>query len=171
MNTTINNQLSDSSKVWVYQSNRPFSESEMPVLRDKIKGFVTQWTAHKEEVSGAGDILYDRFVVLMADESQVGVSGCSIDSSVNFMRALGSEFNVNFFDRWCIAYKQGEEVKACSRSEFEKLVENNLVNDETIVFNNLVQTKKEFERNWEIAFKNSWLKTLNAADSTFSLVL
>ena len=171
MNTALNNQLSPLSKVWIYQSNRPFTETEAAILTERINSFVKQWTAHKLEVSGDGALLYNRFIVLMADETHVGVSGCSVDSSVHFIRNIGTEFNVNFFDRWNIAYKKNGEVLSCSREEFSKLVETGIITDETIVFNNLVQTKAELETKWEVAYKNSWVKNLGAVNTSFSSVL
>ena len=171
MNTSIPNSLSPLSKVWIYQSNRLFTESEAATVTHKINEFVKAWTAHKLQVSGAGVLLYNRFIVLMADESQVGVSGCSVDASVHFIRAIGQEFEVNFFDRWNIAYKKDEEVLSCPRAEFEQLVEQGAITDNTTVFNNLVQTKAELETKWEITYKDSWLKNLSAAHTSFSSVL
>ena len=171
MITSINNQLSAQSRTWVYQSNRKFSDSESAVITNRIKDFVTQWTSHKMGVTGYGELLYNRFIVLMADETHVEVGGCSVDSSVHFIRSIGNDFQVNFFDRWLIAYKKGDEVITCNRGEFEKLVESGQVNDETIVFNNLVQTKAELETKWQLVYKDSWLKNLGAAATSFSSIL
>ena len=167
----LKNNLSPNSKVWVYQSNRKFTEAEAIVIIEKIKQFVSQWTAHKMEVTGDGGLLYNRFIVLMADETNVGVSGCSVDSSVHFIRSIGHEFSVNFFDRWQIAYKSGEDVLSCTREEFETLVSTGIVQDETIVFNNLVHTKTDFENKWQLPYKNSWLKNLSAAHTSFNSIL
>ncbi|HLP49805.1 MAG TPA: hypothetical protein VK154_02915 [Chitinophagales bacterium] len=167
----INNNMSPLSRVWIYQSNRVFTGSEAITIAEKIKNFVNQWTAHKMEVTGFGVLAYNRFIILAADETHVGVSGCSVDSSVKFIRELGNEYQVNFFDRWLIAYKAGEEVRSCSREDFEKLVQSGVVNNDTIVFNNLVQTKEELDTKWQVPFKNSWLKNLSVAHSTFTSVL
>ena len=171
MNSALNNQLSPESKAWVYQSSRLFTDAEAIVITDKIKGFVNQWTAHKMEVTGEGILLYNRFIILLADETHVGVSGCSVDASVHFIRNIGQDFKTNFFDRWLIAYKQHDEVHTAPRAEFEKLVESGEVNDETIVFNNLVQTKAELESTWQVPFKDSWLKNLSAAHTSFNSIL
>ncbi len=167
----IENQLSPLSKVWVYQSSRAFNEDEGLVISQKIKDFVQQWTSHKLEVSGDGGLVYNRFVILMADETLVGVGGCSIDSSVHFMRSLGQEFRADFLDRWLVAYKKEDEVHAISRAEFEKLVESGEVHDDTIIFNNLIQTKAELQSRWQIPYKQSWLKNLSAAHTSFSSIL
>lgn len=171
MITSINNQLSAQSRTWVYQSNRKFTDSESAIITNRIKDFVAQWTSHKMGVTGYGELLFNRFIILMADENHVEVGGCSVDSSVHFVRSLGNDFQVNFFDRWLIAYKQNDEVITCPRAEFEKLVESGQVNDETIVFNNLVQTKAELETKWQLAYKDSWLKNLGPVSTSFSGVL
>src|ERR1043165_6985801 len=154
MSTRLNSNLPPHSRAWVYQSSRPFSDAEAIIIVDKIKAFVNQWTAHKLDVAGAGYLLHNRFVVLMADESNVGVSGCSVDSSVHFIRNLGQEFHTNFFDRWLIAYKMHDEIHTAPRAEFEKLVQEGIVTDDTHVFNNLVQTKGELESKWLVPYKD-----------------
>lgn len=167
----MNNVLPLHSKVWVYQSVNPFNETETQLISEKIKLFVQQWTAHKEQVTGDGFVMYNRFVVLMADESEVGVSGCSMDASVHFIKGLAAEFNTNFFDRWNIAYMENEKVLSCNSETFEKLVESGKINDDTVVFNNLVQTKKDFETSWKISYAKSWLKNLAQTHTAFSSVL
>ena len=168
---TIENNLPNEARVWVYQSNKKFNAEEAIVIQNEINGFVKEWTSHKTEVEGDGKLVYDRFVVLMADEDVVKLGGCSIDSSVRFIKYLGEKFNANFFDRWHIAYFKNNEVVSCSRSEFEKLVETSEVNDDTIVFNNLIFTKADFETKWQIPYKESWLKNLSAAHTSFSSML
>ncbi len=167
----MNNLLPSHAKVWVYQSVNSFTETQTQIISEKVKQFVEQWTAHKEQVTGDGFVLYNRFVILMADESEVGVSGCSMDASVHFIKGLATEFNTDFFDRWNIAYLENDQVLSCNREEFEKLVENRRINDDTFVFNNLVQTKKDFENNWKITYANSWLKNLVQTHTAFSSVL
>jgi len=127
--------------------HKKLSLDESTAVAANIKQFVSQWTSHKEGVAGDGILLYDRFVVLMADEELTAVGGCSIDSSVRFIKNLETEFRTNFFDRWNIAYKKDHEVLSCNMTEFGKLVENREVTDDTVVFNNLVQSKRDFETN------------------------
>ncbi len=167
----IKNLLPPDSRVWVYQSVKKLSEHESNAVAAKIRQFVSQWTSHKEGVAGDGVLLYNRFVVLMADENQTSVGGCSIDSSIHFIKNLEKEFGTNFFDRWNIAYKKGSEVLSCNMPEFGKLVEQQVINDTTIVFNNLVQSKKDFEAKWQIPYKDSWLKNIETAHSSFSSML
>jgi DNA phosphorothioation-dependent restriction protein DptG len=167
----IKNLLPSNSRVWVYQSIRKLSSQESRELEAKIKQFVSSWTSHKEGVVGDGTLLYDRFVVLMADEDQTLVSGCSLDSSIHFVKGLEKEVGTSFFDRWNVAYKKDGEVSSCNLSEFGKLIQNGHIQDDTIVFNNLVQTKKDFENKWQIPYKDSWLKNIEATHTSFSSML
>ena len=103
----------------------------------------------------------------MADEAEVAVSGCSIDSSVHFIHTIAREFELEFFDRWNFAYQNGNDVESCGREKFQQLVEHGIITNQTIVFNNLVKTKGEFESKWRIEYKDSWHKNLNAAPLPF----
>jgi hypothetical protein len=167
----LKNLLPSNSRVWVYQSVRKLSPEESRALEVKIKQFVLGWTSHKAGVVGDGGLLYERFVVLMADEAHTGVSGCSLDSSIHFIKEIEKEMDTNFFDRWNIAYKQEKEVLSCSLTEFGKLLERGEINDDTIVFNNLVQSKKDFESRWQIPYKESWLKNIEATHTSFGSML
>lgn len=167
----INNKLNMGSRVWVYQSKRALTPAEAPAISNRVREFVNRWTSHKVGVEGDGILAYDRFVILMADESAVHVGGCSIDSSVHFIKSLEQEFNTSFFDRWNIAYKKDGLVHSCDRNELERLVNTGEVHDDTIVFNNLITTKQQLLNEWEIPFKNSWLKNLPAAHTSFNSIL
>ena len=171
MITTLQNELPGAAKVWIYQSSRKFTQGEAKTIRAKLHGFVSQWTSHKAGVVGDGALLFDLFVVLMADETQVGVSGCSVDSSVHFVKELGHEYRTNFFDRWHIAYKKGDEVIGSHRNDFEKLLESGEITDSTTVFNNLVHNKADFENKWQIPYHQSWLKNLRSAHTSFNSIL
>ncbi len=167
----IKNLLPSNSRVWVYQSVRKLPPDHVESALIRLKQFVSGWTSHREGVVGDGTLLYDRFIILMADENQVGISGCSVDSSVRFLKELEKELETNFFDRWNIAYKKDREVLSCNIAEFGELVKKGEIHDETIVFNNLVQSKKEFEEKWQVPYKNSWLKNIEAANSSFGSLL
>jgi hypothetical protein len=171
MFTKFENDLPGHSRIWVYQSSRKFDSAETNLVHTLVQRFVTDWTSHKVGVTGDGALLHNRFIILMADESKVGVSGCSIDSSVRFIKTLGEQLDINFFDRWNIAYIKNNEVHSCCREEFEKLVDEKTITDDTLVFNNLVRTKNEFETNWQIPYGQSWLKNLKASHISFNSVL
>ncbi|MEM1326417.1 MAG: hypothetical protein AAGI23_10705 [Bacteroidota bacterium] len=153
--TTYEN-LADSSRVWVYQSNRPFTAEEIPALRAFLQRFATNWVSHNRALQAFAELYYDQFIVLMVDESQAGASGCSIDASVRFLQQLEQEFQVSLFDRLTFAYKENGQIKTASKSEFKQLYQDGKISNQTLVFDNLVENKKAFEQNWVKLLKESW---------------
>lgn len=150
------NNISPPSKVWVYQSNRVFSEKEASEIKILADAFVKEWASHGNNLSAAAEIFHNRFLVLGVDETRAGASGCSIDKSVKFIQSLEEKFNCDFFDRMQVAYRDNKEIKTCTLSEFEDLIEDGIVTENTIVFNNLVHTKEDFDTRWEVLLKDSW---------------
>jgi hypothetical protein len=148
--------MNENSRVWVYQSNKEFNNSELNVLDTLLLGFTNTWSAHNQQLKASYEIKYNRFIVLIVDENQAGASGCSIDKSVHLMKEIEQKFNINLFDRFHIAWKEKGSVYSASRAEFETLIEKKKINTETIVFNNLVLNYKDYQNNWEIPFKESW---------------
>ncbi|MEO1712860.1 MAG: hypothetical protein AAFU60_05940 [Bacteroidota bacterium] len=148
--------LPDTSRVWIYQSNRIFTEAETQRLKVILQQFAEQWTSHNRALRANASLLHDRFIVLLVDESMAGASGCSIDKSVHFMQAIEQEFGVQLFDRMNFAYQQGSEIRTANRDEFVSLYAQGIITDETIVFDNLVKTKGELSSGWQKPLAESW---------------
>ena len=110
------------SKVWVYQSNRILSEEEKKFIQINLNEFVQNWKSHGSPLEGSGIVYLDRFLILMVNYA----SGCSIDQSVHFIKSLGNEINVDFFDRMLITYltKTGD-LRTVHLSELEDLYQKN----------------------------------------------
>lgn len=145
------------SRIWIYQADRFLSGEEVQAITAELNAFVSAWTAHGSALSGKGYILESLFVILEVDERVAGVTGCSIDKSVHFIKSLGSKFNIDFFDRMRVAYiSQTNTVQVAARSEFEELVKTGIVTPDTIVFNNLINSSEEIVDKWKIPFKDSW---------------
>ena len=150
--------LPNNSRVWVYQSDRVFTEEEIEVISEKTVDFINQWTRHGEGLKGSFTIKYNQFLVLAVDESFNSISGCSIDSSVRFIKALETELKIDLMNKMNITFKDNEVINLVKLSDFQGLAKEKKVTSETIVFNNMVVTKSDFENNWEIQAKESWHK-------------
>jgi hypothetical protein len=149
-------QFSQNSRVWVYQSDKQLNDADVIKLQIMLDNFTTGWTAHNNQLKAKAEIRYNRFIVLIVDESQAGASGCSIDKSVRFMKDIEQQFGINLFDRFNLAYRSGEEILSVPRHTFEGLISNKTIDTNTIVFNNMVQNLTELETKWEVPFKDSW---------------
>lgn len=151
------NQLPNTSRVWIYQSPRPFNAQETQRIETFATQFAHDWTSHHQQLKAWAGVLENHFLVLAVDESQAGASGCSIDKSVAFVKRIGAEFGVDFFDRMCFAFRNAQgEVQIAHREEFEKLYKNGLINTQTIVFDNLVDTKEALDTRWQRPLAESW---------------
>jgi hypothetical protein len=149
-------QFSENSRVWVYQSDKKLTDGQVEQIAQRLNSFTTVWTAHNNQLKAKAEIRYNRFLILIVDESQAGASGCSIDKSVNFMKSLEQEFGINLFDRFNLAYRNESEVVSLPRHDFEEQLKQGSINTGTIVFNNLVQNLTELDTKWEVPFKDSW---------------
>ncbi len=148
--------ISENSRIWIYQSDRVLTSEEEQQIQQKLNDFTSQWKAHGHQLAAHGEIRYNQFIILSVDETVAGATGCSIDKSVYLMKELEREFGIGLFDRFRIAYRDGERVINCSKTEFEELLGTGELNSETIVFNNMVNTKLAFDTEWEVALKQSW---------------
>ena len=88
----LNDNFHPLSRVWVYQANRVFSLQEAFDIEDALNEFTQQWQSHGTPVKGAGYLFFGQFIVLMADETATGVSGCSTDSSVRLIKDIEEKF-------------------------------------------------------------------------------
>ena len=150
--------LPNNSRVWIYQSDREFTEKEVEFISTKAIDFINQWTRHGDDLKGSFTIKYNQFLVLAVDESFNNVSGCSIDSSVRFVKELEKELQLDLMNKMNVTFKDNENVNMVKLSDFQQFAKDKKVNAETIVFNNMVNTKEDFETNWEVAAKDSWHK-------------
>jgi len=157
------------SRIWIYQSIREFSENEITQLKVEAEGFINEWTSHAKKMKACIEIFYNRFIILCVDETSASASGCGIDKSVKFIQQLEKEFNTSLLDRMNVAYRKkiqlNDEVSqrkivSCSITEFKKNLSFSEEMKGITVFNNLVTTKKEFEKNWEVPLEISWHKNL-----------
>ncbi|MBK8493288.1 MAG: hypothetical protein IPL49_21000 [Saprospirales bacterium] len=152
--------LPPDAKVWIYQSNRPFTDAELKELEPQIQTFADEWVSHNVKLKSFGAVYLHRFIVLMVDENQAGASGCSIDRSVYFPKLVERNFGVELFDRQTFAFRQGDEVRTVPSHEFARLYQSGAINDETLVFDNLVSNKETFDKAWIKPLGESWHKRL-----------
>jgi hypothetical protein len=149
-------ELPNESRIWIYQSNRPFTEEEVMQLNEEVAQFLKQWTAHGANLNAGFEIKYKRFIIIGLDQSQQGATGCSIDASVHFIQKLEKKYEVDLLDKMNVSFKQGEFIAYKPLIDFKKIVKNRSVSPKTIVFNNLVNTKEEYLHEWEIPLEESW---------------
>jgi hypothetical protein len=148
----------DDSRVWVYQSSRPFSEQQAGEINEQLHHFYAQWMVHGAPVKGWAGLFFNRFIVMMADESHLPVSGCSIDSATRIIKSLERQYEVQLFDRLSITFLIKGKPEVLPLSQVQYAIDQGFIDSETLLFNNLAATKKELAENWLQPVSKSWLK-------------
>ncbi len=167
-------QQPDHARVWIYQANRLLTDAEAAFVQNTLENQTIGWVAHGAPLTGSVQTLHHRFVVVAVDETQNRPSGCSIDASTRWLKDLGTEMKLDFFDR-STAYLEDGDVKMLALNELKVAVTDGRLTPETTVFNNLVTTLGEFRKNWRVPARESWLKryfrlNLDSSDSRISLM-
>lgn len=144
-------EFSPQSKVWIYQSSKPFGEPEASEINHSLKLFAEQWTAHNRQLKATGFLFENRIIVLMVDETAAGASGCSIDKAFNFIKNLEIKYGVELLNRMLVNYFNGKEWVTAGLQEINMLDENTLVADP------LVNNKSDFDSRFVAPLKTTWM--------------
>lgn len=153
----LDGNFDPSSRVWIYQASRLLSMGEALEAEAMINAFTDSWQTHGSPVKGAGYLFFGQFIILMADETATGVSGCSTDTSVQLIRNIEKQFGISLFDRTSLAFVINDKIERLPLSQLNYAAANGFIKPDTLYFNNTVLTKKDLENNWIIPVKDSWL--------------
>ena len=148
--------LPEESRIWIYPSNRKFSDEEIAEIEKDLEVFINNWSAHGTSLEASFTIKYSRFIIIAINQEVHQATGCSIDSSVAFIQSLEQKYNVDLLDKMNVSFKQGEFITYKPLLDFKKLAKDKSVSENTIVFNNLVNTIEEWKENWEVPASESW---------------
>lgn len=150
-------QLPGHARVWIYQSNRTLNEKEQEIITQRLKQFCEGWNTHGNTMPTSFQILDRQILILAVDESQLGTSGCSIDSSVRVLRELESILGINMTDQGKVTLKNSSgQVNVLPALGLRGKVQSGELTLEQEVINPLVQTKADLHQLWQ-PVRNSWL--------------
>ena len=140
--------LSSESKVWIYTSDRFFTDKDREEIAGAMKQFLPQWAAHGNSLFGDYAIEHNRFLILAVDESQLGASGCSIDTSVRFIKDLGAYLKIDFFNRLNMVIENEGVLEMVHVSDVKNY-------PQAYVFNPMITRLDDLRENWKISVAES----------------
>jgi hypothetical protein len=151
-------QLPDSCRIWLFQSDRTLSPVECTAAAERLSGFLSEWTAHQQELMASFDFRENRFVVIAVNEAATAASGCSLDKLHQTVRALGQELGVDFFNRMLVTERgpQGD-VKVYSLQEASQRIEQGELKPETLVFDTTISTVGDYRHVFVKPLGSTWL--------------
>ena len=107
-------ELPDSSRIWLHLANRKLESSEEEFLKQELTVFLDNWSAHGKRLQCNATLLFSQYLIFSVDENTESASGCSIDSSVHFVKRMGSELGIDFFTRLEVLVIEGNETRLLS---------------------------------------------------------
>ena len=151
-------KLPENSKVWIYTTNRELSNNEVNEIKKHSLDFLNNWTSHGIKVEGSILIPYNHFIIICASQENTNLSDCSIDDSIQFIKDIEENFNISLLNREIIAFKDGDNIKKINLKNLKDEVIAGNLHPNTIVFNNLIESKKDYVNIWETSASKTWLK-------------
>ena len=149
--------MPDSSRMWIYQADRPFTTDELILIEQEARNFVNSWAAHGQSLKAAYKIEHNQFIVLAVDETYHPASGCSIDDSVGFIRNIEQKLGVELLNRSNVAFYRDGEVEVQPLKAIKSSIEKGVIDRETLVFNGFIDNLKDFRNSWTQPAEESWM--------------
>jgi hypothetical protein len=150
------NEMPERARIWVYPCSRALTDAEVHDVNIRIAAFVKDWLSHQRVVEGSGMVLNHRFIVLTADEVNVDVSGCSIDSSVRFIKDIEKTFGIQCFERTHLYFlNEGGTVDTVDFRDIKDAWEKGTLHEGTLIFNLQASCVEDLKANWMIPILRS----------------
>ena len=149
--------LPDSSRAWIFASDRPLTGPHAERLLGAVDEFLDQWAAHGAPLRCAREWRDDRFLAIGVDSRQAEASGCSIDGLFRAFQTLQREIGAQLLGGGRVFYRGADGgTRVVSRDEFEKLVESGAVSRDTPVFDTSVTTAGAYRSAFERPAAEAW---------------
>jgi hypothetical protein len=151
--------LNDDARIWIFQSTNYLEFEKVERISARLMNFLNDWQAHSKDLMASFTIIHDRFIVVALDEASYQATGCSIDKLTHFIQALENELAISLLDRTQIAFRdENQMIEIIHMMDFRAALEAGEIDEDTIVFNNLIENKGQLKRQWETVLANSWHK-------------
>lgn len=153
------NELPGNARIWIFQSTSFMEYEKIERISARLMNFLRDWQAHGQDLKASFDIRYDRFIIIYLDEASYQATGCSIDKLIRLVQDLEHELSISLMDRTQIAYRDDNGmIDTMHMTVFRAAIESGELDENTIVFNNLIETKEDLREGWEVPVSRSWHK-------------
>ena len=149
--------IPDDSRIWIYQSSKDLSDSDIKIIDNKTTLFLENWKAHGNELQASYLIKERRFLIIAVNERFNPIGGCSIDYSLQLVNDISTTINLDLLDRLSVNFRLDNNIKSISLRDLKNKIKNKSFSPETIIFNTTVKTKKELSSDFELKISSSWL--------------
>ncbi|MBV7440302.1 hypothetical protein KRX57_02630 [Weeksellaceae bacterium TAE3-ERU29] len=148
----------EDSRLWVFMGDRSFDENELGFIKEVFSEFMSQWNTHGAKLKADFEIINNQFIVVIADQSSIVASGCSIDSLTRYIKLIEQKINVSLTNRMLIGYEDSGKIEVSNLLEFKGKIKSNEITPDTIIYDNSVSSLFDFREKWCLPLKDSWAK-------------
>lgn len=150
------NSVSEDSRLWLFQSPRILSPSEIKTIEEALGTFLLGWKTHGSQMTAVGGVVERVFIAVVADEQQMAASGCSIDSMTRLIQEIGKRLELDFFNRMLVWWVHDGEIVVDKMHDFWAKRKAGVVNGDTLVYDTTVNTMKGLRNHFLVPFDSSW---------------
>ncbi len=144
-------QFPDESRVWVYVSNKAVDKVIQTEIQEKLHDFLSKWAAHGAALVADCAWINDFQLVIALNEAAAGASGCSIDSKTRFLRQIGADYSIDWYDRFSLIVNENGKDQVVLFHELNQFPNG-------MLYDNLVQRLGELRTNWPVKISESRYK-------------
>jgi len=149
--------LPDSSRIWIFGSDRPLEADETRGLLSETDEFLEGWAAHGSPLQASREWTDTHFLTIAVDQSTAGASGCSIDGLFRTLSALGPRIGANLVGSGRVFYRDATgAVQNISRDRFTELASSGEITTATRVFDTTLPTLGDWRDRFERSVADSW---------------
>lgn len=144
-------------RIWIYTLSKELNDAQLLDFKTRCKEFVKNWTAHDVSLDASFELYENRLLIFKVNEVKYNASGCSIDKQLRFVKDLEQTFGVELLNRLLVAYEADSKVQVTSSSKLKELLSSNIINADTLVFDNTITQSGQLHDQWKQPLKNTWL--------------
>lgn len=150
-------EMPGQARIWVYQASRSLQAQELDQIKQKLTQSCQVWEAHGAPLQASFEIKYNQVIIVAVNEAMNAASGCSIDASTRWFKALGEALQVDFFSR-DVAVVRNEQVELFPLGRLKAAVEAGNLTREDQIITPLLQTVQQYRDSWLSIVADSYLK-------------
>jgi hypothetical protein len=150
-------ELPDTSRVWVFGSDRTIEPKKVDLLLEEVDKFLATWNAHGSPLTVGRSWKHDRFLTIAVDQSTAGASGCSIDGLFRTLKKLEPKLGASLVTSGVVFFRgESGEIMCSPRDRFAELGAERKVSASTEVFDPTVTSLGEWRARFELKAGESW---------------
>ncbi|MEP6619853.1 MAG: hypothetical protein ABJE47_11070 [bacterium] len=153
--------LPDSSRVWVFGSDRPLTDEGTDALLKGVDAHLADWKAHGAPLTVSREWRDGRFLVVGVDQSTAGATGCSIDGLFRVLQNVQSQVGASLIGGGRVFYRDNHAVvQSTTRDEVSVLAERGELTKDSVVFDTTLTDLGTFRACFERPAKDTWVASL-----------